>query len=186
MEIQTKAQIRQMLKVKRGQLSEQERALYSKAITHTVTRHDWFNDAKKILCYHSFDHEVDTRQIINYCFSSHKRVFLPVVAGKQTMIPVEIRKDTELCKNCYQILEPVIPEDWVYEQMDLVLVPGLAFDLLKNRIGFGAGYYDQFFAEYPCLHKMGLAFDFQILDALPVGDFDIKMDKIVSERRILQ
>jgi len=71
------------------------------------------------------------------------------------------------------------------ERKQIMIVPGLAFDLIGNRIGFGAGYYDRYFIEHPNpnLKKVAIAYDFQIEEELPADQFDIPMQRIVTEKR---
>ena len=65
------------------------------------------------------------------------------------------------------------------DKIELVIVPGLSFDLKGNRLGRGKGYYDRFLKLVPQAYKLGLCFDFQKVDAVPVEDYDIKMDEIL-------
>ncbi|MCX7658787.1 MAG: 5-formyltetrahydrofolate cyclo-ligase, partial [Oscillospiraceae bacterium] len=123
-----------------------------------------------------------------------KRIAVPLVesaAGYQKMIsPCEIKDvEAELAKGCYGILEPVkeLARRVPPENLDMVIVPGVAFDLKKNRIGYGGGYYDRFLKKmrFNCL-KVGIAFEFQIVPEIPASENDVPVDIIVTEKRIIK
>lgn len=118
--------------------------------------------------------------------------FLHQLSGVQIVMPRFIKAqndydiavvndlDTDLSLGNLDIKEPLSScPSFPQEKVDLWLVPGLAFDATGARLGFGAGIYDQFLAASPGL-KVGLAYNFQVLDKLPQGDHDIKMDYIVT------
>ena len=71
------------------------------------------------------------------------------------------------------------------ERMDLILVPGVAFDCAGNRLGFGKGYYDTFLPQAPNAVKIALAYDFQIVEQLPAEPWDVPMDFIITENRVI-
>ncbi len=130
-----------------------------------------FQSAKTILFYASFDGEVDTFPMMKQASQLKKTIALPIVnKGSKNFIPTRIKDLDSLNPGPFGIQQPMFVETSVVnvEQLDLVIVPGLAFDKLHNRLGRGFGFYDRFLAsmpeDTPCL---GLAFDFQIVDTLP-------------------
>jgi 5-formyltetrahydrofolate cyclo-ligase len=130
-----------------------------------------FVTAQTILFYASFKGEVDTFAIMDKAIELKKRVALPLVRKEtEEIIPMLIRSTRELHRGAYGILEPAFSPDRTVDvrALDLIVVPGLAFDRKNNRLGRGAGYYDRFLSRLPdTTPKIGLAYDFQVVDAIP-------------------
>ncbi len=160
----------------------------SKVIAQKLDKLDCVKRAKTIMCYVSFGSEVYTHDIINTWISQGKQVCVPrVVKNKgKSMEAVKISSLHELEPGTYGVLEPTSGQKNVVspDSIDVVIVPGCAFDLHKNRMGYGAGYYDRFLnlISDSCL-KVGVAFDFQIMDEIPWDEHDIPMDIIITEER---
>jgi len=187
-----KKTIRDEILKTRGQMSPDEVLDKSNSIKMKITELDEYKKSKMIMCYVDFKNEVMTGALIEYSLKQGKRVCVPVVInekGKRDMLASELfdmEKDLETGsfgirepkKTC---IRPVNPED-----IDLVIVPGLAFDLNKNRIGFGGGFYDRFLPKVrKDAFKVAVAYDFQIREKLPVEYYDMPVDMIVTESRII-
>jgi 5-formyltetrahydrofolate cyclo-ligase len=82
-------------------------------------------------------------------------------------------------------LEPAVPVFGVEDELDLIIVPGVAFDLAGRRIGRGGGFYDRLLPQYRAV-RAGICFDFQCLETIPAEEHDIQMDLLVTERQILK
>lgn len=93
-------------------------------------------------------------------------------------------QDTTLKQSSYGIMEPLGDNFTDYKKVDLIIVPGVAFDRKMGRLGRGRGYYDRFLSLVSA-PKMGICFEFQLLDTIPVDTNDIKMDYIVSENEFI-
>ena len=137
----------------------------------------------KFLAYSDFKKEVRTDKIIQFLFENGREVYLPkcdTLSG--TFIPVIYGEKFSV--NKYGIREP---ENIQTEnpEIDCAIVPGVAFDIKGNRIGFGAGYYDKFFKSNPGIYKIGICYEFQLCDEIPADSFDIPMDIIITEKRII-
>lgn len=121
--------------------------------------------------YASFKGEVDTFSLMQRAMELHKRVALPLVWKEEKRImAVVVRSLQELKPGAYGIPEPVDHGDNRLDpsELDLVVVPGLAFDRDHNRLGRGAGYYDRFLSQVPAATPtIALAYDFQVLESLP-------------------
>ena len=122
--------------------------------------------------YASFDGEVDTFEMISQALKLGKKIALPRIDKTQRKIlPVVIDSlDNDLEQGPYGIKQPRINVDKVLDLKDInmVIVPGVAFDKRNNRLGRGGGYYDRFLTTVPSgIPTVGLAFDFQIVDRLP-------------------
>ena len=156
-----------------------------------------------IMFYLAKDNEVSTAASIHLALKMKKKVCVPCTnKQKKTIrsISIENCKD-DLCAGNYGILEPrrkgkrrISPKKTVYNHsskavprsgIDLIIVPGTAFDLARNRLGRGLAYYDRFLAKAAKSTTIGLAFDFQIVPRLPNQGHDVPMDRIITERRII-
>jgi len=140
--------------------------------------------ARSILFYVSLPNEVDTSSLIEKAIFSGKRVALPIIEKNQrTLIPALISSMEDVHKGAYGILEPHFSPDKMIalEELDAVIVPGLAFDRRHNRLGRGAGYYDRFLSTLPkSVLTVGLAFDFQLTDSLPTEAHDMRLEEIIA------
>lgn len=139
--------------------------------------HPAFEAARTILLYHSLKDEVNTHSFIEK-WSRKKRILLPVVVGND----LELRVYTgshDLAIGSYGIEEPTGEPFTNYTAIDLVAVPGVAFDRRGNRLGRGKGYYDRLLSRIPSAYKIGICFPFQIVEEVPVEAFDIRMDEII-------
>ena len=90
----------------------------------------------------------------------------------------------DLEKGCMGILEPKDKcVEFINEKLDFILMPGLAFDKLGGRIGYGGGYYDKFLKQlsyYKEIPKVAIAYDFQVIDYIPMNDYDVRVDRIIT------
>ena len=159
---------------------EEERLKKSLQAAVKLYRTQEFKEAKVILFYASFDGEVDTFEMMKQAQKADKIVALPCVDMKfNTMIPRIVKKLEDLKVGSYGIKEPDKKSTEVdLKNIDLVIVPGVAFDRNNNRLGRGGGYYDRFLKKLPKgKPSIGLAFDFQIVDEIPSME---SHDKAVS------
>ncbi len=133
----------------------------------------------------SKDNELDTRGILAWALGQGKTVLVPVCMPKRAMAWSVLRDFGELAPTSFGVLEPrVDARELAFPPGDApVLVPGIAFDRRGYRIGYGAGYFDRFLAHHAGL-KIGLAYECQIIDAVPHEPHDVPMDVIVTERGI--
>ncbi len=178
----TKRQLRNILINRLKQQTEQERKQKSKLIEEKLLKQEEFIKAERIMFYLAFDGEVNTESMINKARGLSKEIFVPVCDTKQKALkPCILMEDSKLDKGPYQTLEPQTKIDLSVDELDLVIVPALAFDKKGNRLGRGKGYYDRFLKGLPQrTHSIGLAFDFQILPHLPVEQIDMPVDKVLS------
>lgn len=160
-------------------LSEQ-----SRRILERLEQTDLFRGASRIALYHALPGEVQTAGFIEK-WHTQKTLYLPVVEGNDLRL-LPYRGDEHLKAGSFGILEPIEAETSAdtpisYPALDLIIVPGVAFDRHNNRLGRGKGFYDRLLSE---LHipKIGICFDFQLFDAIPAEPFDKKMNLIISEK----
>lgn len=141
-----------------------------------------FRDAKNIFIYNSMADEVSTSAFIER-WKQEKHFYLPVVTDKGLVFR-KLAADTTFEQSAIGVDEPSGIDFTDYNKVDMIIVPGVAFDRRCNRLGRGKGYYDQFLPKLKAL-KVGVCFDFQLLDQVPADDRDIKMDMIVSENDLI-
>ncbi|MBI3990687.1 MAG: 5-formyltetrahydrofolate cyclo-ligase [Candidatus Omnitrophica bacterium] len=184
-EIDRKKEIRGLcLKLLKKQ-SPEERIRKSGEIKDKLFSLSEFKRAKMVMFYISKDGEVDTKPMILEALNKGKRVAVPVsVLSENNLCPAEIKDyDKELSEGSYGILEPK-PEFMrpvELEEIDLLIVPGVAFDRKANRLGRGKGYYDRFLTRLPAgIPRIGLAFDFQIIEDIPVFQNDQPVSRVLS------
>lgn len=164
--------------------NEQDRLIKSRLIQQKLFSRPEFEAASLILFYASIDGEVETFQMIKQATQLNKKIALPMITrGSRNLIPTLIKETDSLNEGPYGIKQPVGSAEHTVDvsNLDLVIVPGLAFDKLHNRLGRGAGYYDRFLAGLPeDTPSLGLAFDFQIVDRLPhLEDHDMTLTDVV-------
>lgn len=149
----------------------QDRLVKSRLIQEKLFERPEFVSAQTILFYASFDGEVETFPMMKQATQLKKTIALPVInKGSKNFIPTRIKDMDQLHDGPFGIKQPVLSDDTSIDtkDLDLVIVPGLAFDKCRNRLGRGAGYYDRFLAQLPdSIPALGLAFDFQLVDLLP-------------------
>lgn len=141
-----------------------------------------FQDAKHILIYNAMEGEVATRNFIER-WQEEKDFYLPVTY-KNDILFRKFTSETEFLESKFGVFEPIGEDISDYSFVDLVIVPGVAFDRKMNRVGYGKGYYDKFLSKINA-PKVGICFDFQLLDAVPTESHDIKMDYLVSENDLI-
>lgn len=142
-----------------------------------LEQHPHFQKAKTVLLYHSLPDEVNTHAFIER-WSLQKQLLLPVVKGDELELRFYKPSD-ELKVGSYHIMEPEGDKLTDYSQIDLAVIPGVAFDAQGHRLGRGKGYYDRLLPQLNCF-KIGICFPFQIVEEVPTDIYDVKMDEVIS------
>lgn len=191
-----KSDIRKYILSRRDFISEESRKEKDKKIKDRLIGLPEFKASNKILLYASFRSEVDTLDLLKYCIANGKVAVLPKVDKQNNELEIYDIKDVgELASGYFGIPEPNVSEDrrMSVENMDLILVPGVAFDEQCNRLGYGKGFYDKFLTKVkdkrslqPSAFIIALAYEEQIVEALPSEVHDIKMNKIITDKRIIE
>ncbi|HZJ99919.1 MAG TPA: 5-formyltetrahydrofolate cyclo-ligase [Tissierellaceae bacterium] len=183
-----KKTIRNLILENRSNLGKDIHKSYSETIVDKIFSSSFYENAKLIMTFISFGNEVDTHNFIKKSLSDGKRIAVPITFPKTREIkPSEILDFDELEVGYYNILTP--KDKYIRyinpKEIDLAIVPGVAFDRDGYRVGYGGGYYDRFLSQYPDIIKLGIAFDLQIIDKIPKEDFDIAVDMIFTEKEII-
>lgn len=177
-----KNKIRSLVKEKRNSLDERLKKTMDNIIFEKIISSEFYKSSKCIFVYVSFEGEVDTHRFIKYALNDNKRICVPKVKSKEEgIVAVEINSFHELKEGAYNILEPENFNKKIDERdIDLILMPGVAFDKNGGRIGYGGSFYDRFLKN-PDIKalKIALAYDFQIFDKVPMEEHDIKVDGII-------
>ena len=173
----TKQAIRQLTKLKVLALSSFERIEKEITIFAQLEQLQEFKNAKHILCFWALPDEVNTSMLIR-TWEKEKKFYLPVVKNTELVIkPYSSSK--ELQQGVFAIQEPRTDSEVSLSDIDLIIVPGVAFDELGHRLGRGKGYYDRLL-QHTTTTKIALAYSEQIYESIPTELHDIKMDIVVS------
>lgn len=139
-----------------------------------------FKGSSCVFIYISEENEVDTRGIIRAIIDSGKRVCIPKIIGDGVMVAVPFDGvPTSLTDDKFGIPTVIGVPDVARGEIDLCIAPGVAFDNEGRRLGRGGGFYDRFLAAYDGF-KIGICFKEQMVERIPVGEFDVMMDMVVS------
>lgn len=175
--------LRDKYKYLRESLSLEEWREKSREICRRLINFLSSQEVKKIAFYHFINKEVDlTLAVEEFLKAKDREIYFPRVHSKEGKLTFHLVKSlTELTPGYMGIPEPPsTSSQCAPEDLEIVLVPGLAFDREKFRLGYGGGYYDRFLRKTKAL-KIGVAFSFQVQDFLPKESHDIKMDLILTE-----
>lgn len=173
--------IREMMKQKRYALSSNDYQRLSLSCFHLLIELEILQNAQNIAIYASTYNEVDTHLLFNYLQAQNKTILFPKVIAKQEMEFYEVKDKNDLQIGHFQILEPK-PTCEKSQQIDLMIVPLVAYNKQGYRIGMGQGYYDRYLASFPTT-TCGLAFGFQSVDFV-ADSFDVPLDYICNENGI--
>lgn len=179
-----KARLREELKRRRAALTAEQRADRDARIEARLAGIDALHEARTVFAFVSYASEVHTHGIIHRLLDAGKTVVVPSIVDRWTMVARRIERWSDLEPGKLGILAPArgAPHDG---PVDVALTPGLGFTLAGARIGYGAGYYDKWFAAHPVKRRIALAYELQLVDELPLEPTDVPVDLIVTEARII-
>ena len=163
----------------------------SQDITDQVLHLHEYVRARGIACYVNKDTEVDTRVLIRTALDQGKRVLVPVVKKGDVELFFSEIKDLgkELAPGTFGILEP--KQEFVrpvsLDEVDVIFVPGIVWDREGYRLGWGRGYFDRAIKKLPPhVRSAGLAFNLQLITRVPRDQFDVPVDMVVTESRVIR
>jgi 5-formyltetrahydrofolate cyclo-ligase len=185
--MKVKKELRQRLRAVLASIGPEQRHARSTQACRLLTEQPEYVRAEVIMVFLSLPTEVETVGLVLQAWEDRKRVLAPQVSWDQRrMIPVEIHSlEQDVVQTVTDPLEPVKGVPFPVEYIDLVVVPGLGFDLLGNRLGRGRGFYDRFLA-LPDIRAVscGLAFEDQVVPTLPIGPGDMQVDMLVTDQKV--
>lgn len=185
----SKKELRKIMSEKRKHILTEDKKIYDKKIYDNLINSREYKNAKTIFVYVSYNDEVYTHDIIVKAIKDGKKVCVPKVISKQQgMCAIEIKALEDLKPGAYGILEPDSTSEKIDEsEIDLILLPGLAFDESGGRLGYGGGFYDRFLRKTRFdVQKIGLAYELQIVENVVIEDFDEKVEKIITNAKIIK
>ena len=178
-----KKSLRREILNKRANLTVEERKKAELLLCEKLFGHMWFYRAKNVLLFISYESEIDTTEIVKEAFLQLKNVYVPKIVGDQMKF-YQIHGMADLVAGFKGILEPkegteefqAIPER---EEDTLMIMPGVAFDVFRNRLGYGGGFYDRYLADKPYLHTIAIGYKCQITNQIETDETDIKPGQII-------
>lgn len=160
----------------------------SECITNSFCSTDLYLNSKTIFIYININSEVSTKMLIERAWKDGKKVAVPITGKNRHMFFSTINSFDGLLKTSFGTMEPnkLLHSEAFPDNASAFIIPGAVFDIYKNRLGYGGGFYDTYFEKNVNCKKIAFAFDFQVIkDELPVEKHDKKMDFIITEKKII-
>ncbi len=185
-----KAALRRAMTEQLQELDEAKRRTLSGGVCERLMRLDLFEHAVTVMLYLPLKTEVDTAPLALRCFQMGKTVCAPRMDWEHhRMTPVELSEFDTPCEiRHHGVKEPAEGRPIPLGELDLIVTPGVAFDVMLGRLGRGGGFYDRFLSQ-PGLRakakRCGVCFDFQVVERLPAETHDVALDAIVTDRRVI-
>ncbi|WP_282939445.1 5-formyltetrahydrofolate cyclo-ligase [Paenibacillus sp. RC67] len=197
-----KMELRRLAEAERNALSPSEHSVKSKQVSEALVRRigEIMDSSASpghrptLFTYVPVKSEVDVTPVMEACWAKQYRVLVPKVQQEPKQLKLfEIESYEDLEKGAWNIPEPVAnaPRFHDMKQIDVILVPGLAFDSQFGRLGYGGGFYDRFMQQYvrsgwTMPYIIAGAFDLQMIKEVPMGLFDFRLDELITEERTLR
>ena len=177
-----KKKLRKEYKIIRSKIEDKKEK--SNEIFNKIIKTEIFKESKIIAIYKSIKSEVDTTELIKYSIDNGKIIILPKVEENELKFYKIKFLEEELEKSKFGIDEPLGEKENLIDNdiIDLIIVPGICFDLEKNRLGFGKGYYDRFLKQKD-FKTIGICFDEQIVEKVPTDNNDMQVKEIITNKR---
>ena len=173
-----KRELRGQIRALKRQMAESEIAAKSDILCRLFTATDAYRNTRSLYGYMSYNQEVRTLPLLEQALRDGKRVAIPKCYGADMRF-IWMDDLTQVEKSSCGIPEPIADGPVADDPRALVLMPGMAFDRQGRRIGYGGGYYDKFLAAEPEHPTVALCFDFQVVEQLPVEEFDIPVELVL-------
>lgn len=177
-----KKELRIWIKNRRDALSKAERVSESDEVCKKVIELKWYREAKKILSFMNFGSEIEIERLNERVIADGKELFLPRVEKNGELSIVKYGEGFSIGQ--FGIREPV-GKSYTGE-LDMIVIPGLAFDREGNRLGYGKGYYDRLLERYSDVVKIAPIYEIQLVEAVPVEEHDKKIDLIILKNRTIE
>lgn len=195
-----KREIRREILAKRDGMTENERTRASLILTERILGHQWFYRSEMLLGFVNYGSEISTMEILEEALNAGKKVYVPKIvtvtensdpdgesiAPKQEMLFYRVNSLSDLKPGYKGIPEPDgTSEEFQYDaslaEKTLMLMPGVAFDMFRNRIGYGKGFYDRFLADKEALQlrTIGVGFKCQMVEEIPAEENDIRPYQVI-------
>lgn len=176
-----KAELRRYVRAQKKEQGTDRLAAMSREICERVLASAWWQEASTLLLYYPLSDEVDVRPLIRDAFGQGRRVLLPVCKGDELELRL-YEGETSLAEGSFGIMEPqgslFLPGS--YGEIELAVIPGMAFDRAGHRLGRGKGYYDRLLPQLTNARLQGICFPFQFFDAIPSEAHDVAMHETIA------
>jgi len=184
-----KKALRKEIKVKLRAMSNVEKTRQSSAVAERLFANEKYKQSKRISVYLNMKNEVHTVEILQHALTSGKSVFIPKYVGSNMeMVKLADMRDYESLPETSWFIKQPLDEDNTREEaiasggLDLIIVPGVGFTESGGRMGHGKGYYDTYISKIMAVKKpylLGLAFNVQIFESIPLSDHDKQLDEVL-------
>ncbi len=185
----SKSELREKYLALRNKLNAKDEVEASRIISQRILSHPQFIKAKHVMLYIPFQKEVNIRPVIEEAWKERKNVLVSKTDIRtKRMEPYLVADWNDIERGNFDLYEPKTSAKTPFPlgKIELVLVPGIAFDLKGHRLGFGAGFYDRFFDRFNTLpFSLGIAYDFQLIDSLPTEQHDYSLTELITEKRMI-
>ncbi len=175
-----KRAMRDEIRARRDAMPEADRADASRAIAEHVLALPELEGAGTVMVFWSFGSEVDTAPLIAGLVRAGVRVALPRIEGAD-LVPTAYAPGDPLRSASFGAMEPTAGEELEPAALDVIVVPGVAFDRRGGRVGYGSGFYDRLLARRRPAATVAVGFDLQLVDEVPSGPADVPVDVVVTE-----
>lgn len=179
--------VRKQIKKKRQTLTKEQVLKKSKKIESLLFKTIQYQEAKTIYLYYNMEKEVITKSMILHALSLGKKVALPKIEDNK-MDFYYINDISQVSIGYFNIMEPVTKEI-AKDNEALMILPGIAFDKERNRLGYGRGFYDRYLGQAKKqrrkIEKIGLCFGFQLIKKVPTEEYDIPVDSIITPEEVV-
>lgn len=182
--------IRKAIRQRRQLLTAEQQHIAAQQLVSQVLSHPKVQKAQTIALFLSFDGEIDTQPLISQLWSLNKHVCLPILHPfhRHNLLFLRYTPSTQLIKNRFAILEPSLNVNDVIplSDIDIIFTPLVAFDKQGQRLGMGGGFYDRTLEnwQHKSFYPMGLAHTCQLVDKLPIANWDIPLPEIITPKKI--
>ena len=180
-----KTSLRQTLLTRRKRLAAETCQDMSRRIQQNLLAAACFQQARTLALYSPINNEVQTGDLLLAALHDGKQVYYPRVEGARLQF-CQVASAADLAPGAFGIAEPIPQQDEIAEHLDLIVVPGVAFDQAGHRLGYGKGFYDRELARVPATTcSVGLCFEFQLCPGLPHEAHDRPVSFVVTERQFI-
>ena len=182
--VEQKKLLRKQMLSLRNQLTEENRTQASMAIWEQIYQLPMYQNVETVYLYLSYQSEVDTLQQIDRILQDKKKIAVPKVTSEREMTFFYIHGMMDVRSGYRGILEPITTKEASGTE-GILLVPGTAFDCQLYRMGYGGGFYDAYMKKHTELWRLGISFDCQMVEELPLEDHDEKLNGVITESRYI-
>lgn len=164
----------------------QDKQTKSQIIINKLSKSKIYKKSKVIALYSPINNEVNINDLFNIAQNDNKIISYPKITSETSMSFYQVTSlnDLKLDKEGkYKIKQPQNKNIINQDKIDLMIIPGIAFDTNKNRIGYGKGYYDKYLLNSPNIYKIGICYNEQILkESIDINNHDISMDEVITDK----